>query len=201
MSSSDFLHIVKERGFFYQCTDEDGLQSALQNKLVGYCGFDPSADSLTIGNLVAIMFCDGFKKQAINPLLWWEVPQAVSVIPQTKMNSALYFPKNRSKKIWRAFANPLVNSSALAKKKLMRFWLIIMTGLKILKYLSFLRDYGKHVSVNRMLTFESVKRRLDREQPLSFLEFNYMLFQAYDFIKLNQDYQCTPSTLWGRSMG
>jgi len=186
---SDFLTEAKARGFVHQCTDEEGLSKALNSGTVtAYLGFDPTASSLHVGNLVGIMYLRLLQKHGHRPIALMgggtvklgdpsgrdETRQLITDdIINTNINSirpvfARYLDFSNDKAL-------LINNND---------WLCD------LNYITFLRDIGRHFSVNRMLSFESIKLRLDREQNLSFLEFNYMLLQSYDFLELYKKYGC-----------
>lgn len=198
---SDFLKEFSERGFFSQTTHEKELDEALQNSSVcAYIGFDCTAKSLHAGSLIQIMILRLLQKYGHRPIILLGGGTTKIGDPSGKDEA-------------RKFLNEegIAQNLAGIKKTLEKF--ISFEGdnaailvnnddwLKDLNYLDFLRDVGRHFSVNRMLTFDSVKLRLDRQQPLSFLEFNYMILQAYDFYKLNQEYGCAlqigGSDQWG----
>ena len=190
--NSDFLNILDERGFINQGTDFEGLDETLENSMVtAYCGYDPTADSLHVGHLVTIM------------MLYWL--QHCGHRPLTLMGGATGLVGDPS---FKDDARPLMSEEQIdsnidgmqsvfghildydSGKKNSAEMLNNADWLKDLGYIEFLRTTGRHFSVNRMLSFESVKRRLDREQNLSFLEFNYMLMQAYDFAELYRTHEC-----------
>ncbi|MBQ4874982.1 MAG: tyrosine--tRNA ligase [Rickettsiaceae bacterium H1] len=186
---SEFLNVAKERGYLYQCTNIEGLDDFMSsNKITAYIGFDCTAPSLHIGSLVQIMMLR----------LLQNTGHKVIVLlggGTTKIGD----PSGKDK------ARTILNNDQIEKNKsdirlvLTQFIdfnqdnAIIVDNyewLKDLNYIDFLRDIGKHFSINRMLEAESVKSRLTREQNLSFLEFNYMLLQAYDFTELYNGYNC-----------
>ncbi len=188
---SDFLHVITQRGFLADCTDLQALDEALVSGVVpGYIGYDATAQSLHVGHLLNIM------------LLRWL--QRTGHQPITLMGGGTTKVGDPS---FRAEERPLLTPQAIdgniaSMQKVFARYLDYGAGaadaimlnnaewLDELNYLDFLRDIGRHFSVNRMLSFESVKSRLDREQSLSFLEFNYMILQAYDFLELNRRYGC-----------
>ena len=188
---SDFIAIMMERGFLADCTDYQGLDDALIAGVVpGYIGFDATAKSLHVGSLIQIMTLRWLQKTGHKPI--------------TLMGGGTTKVGDPS---FRADERPLLNTAQIDAnisgiKQVFSQYLDYGDGpgdalminnaewLDGLNYLDFLRDIGRHFSVNRMLAFESVKSRLDREQSLSFLEFNYMILQAYDFLELNRRYGC-----------
>ncbi|PVA06028.1 tyrosine--tRNA ligase [Thalassorhabdomicrobium marinisediminis] len=188
---SDFIRIMTERGFLADCTDYQGLDEALAAGTVpAYIGYDATAQSLHVGHLMNIMVLRWLQKTGHKPI-------TLLGGGTTKVGD----PSFRSDE--RPLLGPEQIESNIAGMKQVFAKLISYddsdTGalmlnnaewLDGLNYLDFLRDIGRHFSVNRMLSFESVKSRLDREQSLSFLEFNYMILQAYDFLELNRRYGC-----------
>lgn len=200
---SDFLNILTERGFVHQCSDYDALDKKLtEGTQSAYIGFDATAKSLHIGNLTGIMMLHWFQKTGHKPISLmgggtskigdpsFKDEQRV-LLDDTTINSNI---KNIQDTCFKQFLNygdgP---SDALMVNN--NDWL---DGLK---YLEFLRDYGRYFTVNRMLSFDSVKQRLERESPLSLLEFNYMVMQGYDFLELHRRYgtilQMGGSDQWG----
>ena len=188
---SEFLATIIERGFLADCTDLQGLDERFHKEVVtGYIGFDLTATSLHIGNLVQIMLLRWMQKTGHRPITLMgggttKVGDPSGKDEMRKILSVEQINAN-AEGIRKVFANyisygdgptdsPLVNNAE---------WL------DELKYIEFLRDIGKHFTINRLLAFESVKSRLDREQALSFIEFNYMLLQAYDFLELYRRYGC-----------
>ncbi|WP_281982252.1 tyrosine--tRNA ligase [Thalassorhabdomicrobium marinisediminis] len=188
---SDFIRIMTERGFLADCTDYQGLDEALAAGTVpAYIGYDATAQSLHVGHLMNIMVLRWLQKTGHKPI-------TLMGGGTTKVGD----PSFRSDE--RPLLGPEQIEANIAGMKQVFAKLISYddsdTGalmlnnaewLDGLNYLDFLRDIGRHFSVNRMLSFESVKSRLDREQSLSFLEFNYMILQAYDFLELNRRYGC-----------
>ncbi|KQB97853.1 tyrosyl-tRNA synthetase [Loktanella sp. 1ANDIMAR09] len=188
---SEFMNVMMQRGFLADCTDYQGLDEALSKGVVpAYIGYDATAKSLHVGHLMNIMVLRWLQKCGHKPI--------------TLMGGGTTKVGDPS---FRADERPLLDDAAIADniagmQKVFAQYLSYGDGaqdaimlnnaewLDGLNYLSFLRDIGRHFSVNRMLSFESVKSRLDREQSLSFLEFNYMILQAYDFLELNRRYGC-----------
>ncbi len=188
---SDFLRVMIERGFFADCTDLQGLDEALVKGAVpAYIGYDATAASLHVGHLMNIMVLRWLQKTGGKPI-------TLMGGGTTKVGD----PSFRSEE--RPLLTPeAIDANIASMREVFGKYLRYGDGatdalmlnnaewLDTLNYLDFLRDIGRHFSVNRMLAFESVKSRLDREQSLSFLEFNYMILQAYDFLELNRRYGC-----------
>ncbi|OUD10907.1 tyrosine--tRNA ligase [Marivivens niveibacter] len=188
---SEFMATIMQRGFLADCTDYQALDEALANGMVtAYIGYDATAKSLHVGHLLNIMLLKWFQKTGHKPI--------------TLMGGGTTKVGDPS---FRSDERPLLDDHAIAvniggMQRVFDRYLDYRKGdnaavmlnnaewLDGLNYLEFLRDIGRHFSVNRMLSFESVKSRLDREQSLSFLEFNYMILQAYDFLELNRRYGC-----------
>ncbi len=199
---SEFVTVMMERGFLADCTDYQGLDEALlASAKPGYIGFDATAKSLHVGSLIQIMMLRWLQNTGHKPI--------------TLMGGGTTKVGDPS---FRADERPLlgpeqIDDNIAGIKKVFSAYLTYGDGetdamminnaewLDELNYLDFLRDIGRHFSINRMLAFESVKSRLDREQSLSFLEFNYMILQAYDFMELHRRYGCVlqmgGSDQWG----
>ncbi|MCR8547036.1 tyrosine--tRNA ligase [Salipiger sp. P9] len=188
---SDFMNVMMERGFLADCTDYQGLDEALTKGVVpGYIGFDATAKSLHVGSLIQIMMLRWLQKTGHQPITLMgggttKVGDPSFRADERPLLTPAQIDDNISG-IRQVFAKYLDYEQA-GNPALM---LNNAEWLDGLNYLDFLRDIGRHFSVNRMLSFESVKSRLDREQSLSFLEFNYMILQAYDFLELNRRYGC-----------
>lgn len=187
---SDFLNIIVERGLFNQASDLEGLDKKLCSgePVIGYLGADPTADSLHIGNLVSLTLLRLFQKCGNKPIAL--IGGATGRIGD---------PSGRSSERPMMTDEIFAKNMAGIKKSMEKFFSFgngktdaIMVNnydwFKDISYMDFLTKYGRYFSVNEMLKRESVKLRLDREQPLSFLEFNYSLFQAYDFVEINKRY-------------
>ncbi|MEZ5780027.1 MAG: tyrosine--tRNA ligase [Paracoccaceae bacterium] len=188
---SEFMRVIMERGFLADCTDYQGLDEALRKgPVTGYIGFDLTATSLHIGNLVQIMLLRWLQKTGHRPITLMgggttKVGDPSGKDEMRRILSVEQIAENADgiRKIFARYISygdgptdsPLVNNAEWLDK---------------LGYIAFLRDIGKHFTINRLLAFESVKSRLDREQALSFIEFNYMLLQSYDFLELNRRYGC-----------
>ena len=188
---SDFLHTLSERGFIHQISDETGLDELFRKETVtAYIGFDPTAPSLHAGGLIQIMMLHWMQATGHRPISLMGGGTGMVGDPSFKDEARqLMTPATidaNIASIKTVFSNYL-NYGEGPKDALMinnADWLL---GIN---YLEFLRDVGRHFSVNRMLSFDSVKTRLDREQSLSFLEFNYMILQAYDFVELHKRTGC-----------
>ena len=185
---SEFLNEINERGFIYQNIDIEDLDKIiLKNKISGYIGFDITSDSLHIGSLIQLMllyWLDYYGHQSIAL-----VGGGTTLIgdPSGKDQTRKILSKNEIEKNINNIRNTFNSFINLKKNSLI---INNYDWLSKLNYIDFLREFGSKITLNRMLTFESVKNRLDREQPLSILEFNYMLLQAYDFAHLNKNYNC-----------
>ena len=188
---SEFLKVILERGYLHQCTDWEGLDALMAKQSISaYIGFDATADSLHVGSMVQIMLLRRLQQTGHRPI-------ALMGGGTTKIGD----PSGRDESR-RLMTADDINRNLESIKQSFTGYLKFGSGktdavvvnnadwLDKLNYIEFLRDYGRHFSVNRMLTFDSVKLRLDREQPLSFLEFNYMILQAYDFLELARRQDC-----------
>ncbi|MDA9290681.1 tyrosine--tRNA ligase [Amylibacter sp.] len=199
---SEFLQEMLTRGFLQDCTDLQGLdEKLLEGCMPAYIGFDATADSLHIGSLIQIMMLRWLQKTGHKPM-------PLMGGGTTKIGDPS--GKDESRQL---ITTDTINTNILGIQKVFEKYLtfgVNRTDAKIinnsewldkLNYIEFLRDIGKHFTINRMISMESVKLRLDREQPLTFLEFNYMLLQAYDFMELNNRYevalQMGGSDQWG----
>jgi tyrosyl-tRNA synthetase len=196
---SDFLRVLDERGFIHQISDPEGLdQAALKGPISGYIGFDATATSLHAGSLIQIMMLHWMQATGHKPIALMGGGTSMVGDPSFKDEARKLLTVEDIERnlagIRKVFARYL-DFGGPASMMNNADWLL---GLN---YLEFLRDVGRHFSVNRMLSFDSVKMRLDREQSLSFLEFNYMILQAYDFVELNKRTGCVlqmgGSDQWG----
>ncbi|MEO0389285.1 MAG: tyrosine--tRNA ligase [Pseudomonadota bacterium] len=200
--TSDFLHVLQTRGFVADCTDLEGLDEALKTGVVtGYIGYDLTASSLHIGNLVQIMTLRWLQKTGHRPI-------TLMGGGTTKVGD----PSGKDE-MRRMLTDETIAEHAAGIRRVFERYLTYGDGptdalmpnnadwLDQLGYISFLRDIGRHFTINRMMAFESVKSRLDREQAMSFIEFNYMLLQSYDYLELNRRYgtvlQMGGSDQWG----
>lgn len=189
---SEFLRILSERGFIHQMSDETGLDDLLAKESVtAYIGYDPTASSLHVGHLMQIMMLRWFQQTGHQPISLMGGGTGMVGDPSFKEEARKLMTidtiEENIASIKRCFSHYLDYDQGPKGGALM---INNAEWLRPLNYLEFLRDVGRHFSVNRMLSFDSVKTRLDREQSLSFLEFNYMILQAYDFVELNQRYGC-----------
>ena len=188
---SDFMRVMKERGFLADCTDCQGLDEALLKDVVpAYIGYDATAKSLHVGHLLNIMMLRWLQKTGHKPITLMgggttKVGDPSFRAEERPLISAAQIDAN-IEGMKQVFAKFLAYGDEPADALMLNN----AEWLDTLNYLDFLRDIGRHFSINRMLSFESVKSRLDREQSLSFLEFNYMILQAYDFLELNRRYGC-----------
>lgn len=199
---SDFLRTLSERGFIHQVSDESGLDELFTKEIVtGYIGFDPTASSLHAGGLIQIMMLHWMQKTGHRPVALMGGGTGMIGDPSFKDEARKLMTEETIAEniagIKKVFANYLTFGDGPTDALMVNN----ADWLRGLNYLEFLRDVGRHFSVNRMLSFDSVKQRLDREQSLSFLEFNYMILQAYDYVELNKRYgmrlQMGGSDQWG----
>ncbi|MBX3458119.1 MAG: tyrosine--tRNA ligase [Candidatus Paracaedibacteraceae bacterium] len=188
---SEFLSILKSRGFIHQSTDMDALDNLMAKESISaYIGFDATANSLHVGSLVQIMMLRWLQKCGHKPIVLMGGGTSKVGDPSGKDEARSLITEGA------------INDNIAGISKVFAKFLMFGDGqtdavmvnnddwLKGINYIAFLRDYGRHFSINRMLTFDSVKLRLEREQSLSFLEFNYMILQAYDFMELQRRYKC-----------
>ncbi|MFT6220298.1 MAG: tyrosyl-tRNA synthetase [Myxococcota bacterium] len=205
---SSFLNQIQDRGFLNQITHPKELDELMKNqKISAYIGFDCTAKSLHVGSLIQIMILQILQQNGHQPIVLLGGGTTKIGDPSGKDEARKFLDEEG-----------IAENLAGIEKTLKKFDLSLQDSnlpafkfvnnddwLKDLKYIDFLRDVGKHFSVNKMLTFESVKMRLDRQQPLSFLEFNYMILQSYDFHELNKNHECVlqigGSDQWGNIVG
>ncbi|APE43734.1 tyrosine--tRNA ligase [Sulfitobacter alexandrii] len=188
---SEFIHTMMQRGFLADCTDYQGLDEALAVPgQPAYIGYDATAKSLHVGHLLNVMMLRWLQKSGHKPITLMGGGTTKVGDPSFRADERpLLGPEQIDENIegmGRVFARYLDYGEGASDALMLNN----AEWLDGLNYLDFLRDIGRHFSVNRMLSFESVKSRLDREQSLSFLEFNYMILQAYDFMELNRRYGC-----------
>ena len=191
---------LKERGFIHQCTNEEELSHLIENKKIKfYIGFDCTAKSLHVGSLIQIMIMKLFQKYGHVPIILIGKgttkigdPSGKDETRKMLTDDEINANGKNLEKVFSKFLNMSENKTLIRDNA---------KWLQKLNYVDFLRDYGKHFTINKMLSFDSVKIRLEREQSLSFVEFNYMIFQAYDFYELNKTDDCTlqigGSDQWG----
>jgi len=197
---SQFMKTLTERGYLYQCTDEKALDSAALNGITGYIGFDCTAPSLHVGSLVQIMMLRHLQKSGGTPIVLLGGGTTKIGDPSMKDTTRPILTNELIEKnkagIRQVFAKFLdfdgPNAAILADNA---------DWLDAIGYIEFLRNVGPHFTINRMVTMETAKRRLENELPMTFLEFNYPLLQSYDFVELNRRYGCTlqlgGSDQWG----
>ena len=186
-----FLKEFKDRGYFYQCTNEKELTELLNKKKIkAYIGFDCTAQSLHVGSLLQIMCLRLLQHHGHQPIVLLGGGTTRIGDPSGKDKTRKILSENEIEKNAKNIEKILKNYLDTSDKKVKPIFVNNYKWLKNLNYISFLRDIGKHFTINKMLTFESVKNRLDREQSLSYMEFNYMILQAYDFLELNKKENC-----------
>ena len=197
-----FLKEFKDRGFFYQCTNEEELSSLMdKEKIKAYIGFDCTAESLHVGSLLQIMCLRLLQKNGHRPIVLLGGGTTRIGDPSGKDKTRKILSEEEIEKNIKNITNILKKFLDNDNPETKPIFVNNYTWLKNLNYISFLRDIGKHFTINRMLTFDSVKLRLDREQSLSYMEFNYMILQAYDFLELSKKENCVlqigGSDQWG----
>ena len=197
-----FLKEFKDRGFFYQCTNEDELSSLMdKEKIKAYIGFDCTAESLHVGSLLQIMCLRLLQKNGHRPIVLLGGGTTRIGDPSGKDKTRKILSEDEIERNIKNIKDILKKFLDNDDPETKPIFVNNYTWLKDLNYISFLRDIGKHFTINRMLTFDSVKLRLDREQSLSYMEFNYMILQAYDFLELNKKDNCVlqigGSDQWG----
>ena len=186
-----FLKEFKDRGFFYQCTGEDNLSQLLdKEKIRAYIGFDCTAESLHVGSLLQIMCLRLLQKHGHQPIVLLGGGTTRIGDPSGKDKTRTILSEEEIEKNINNIEKILKNFLDDKDPKTKPIFVNNYTWLKDLNYISFLRDVGKHFTINKMLSFDSVKIRLEREQSLSYMEFNYMILQAYDFLELNKKEKC-----------
>jgi len=199
---SEFIETIVSRGFLHQCTDLDSLDArAADGTITAYVGYDATADSLHIGHLVSIMMLHWLQKCGHRPIVLMGGGTTKVGDPSGKDETRKLLTNEQIDEniasIRKAFVNFLNFGDGVSDALMVNN----AEWLDKLEYIPFLRDVGRHFTINRMLTFDSVRMRLDREQPLTFLEFNYMILQAYDFVELTRRYDCVlqmgGSDQWG----
>ena len=186
-----FLKEFKERGFFYQCTGEENLSQLLdKEKINAYIGFDCTAESLHVGSLLQIMCLRLLQKHGHRPIVLLGGGTTRIGDPSGKDKTRTILSEEEIEKNIKNIKKILKNFLTDTNPKTKPIFVNNYSWLKNLNYISFLRDIGKHFTINKMLSFDSVKTRLEREQSLSYMEFNYMILQAYDFLELNKKENC-----------
>ncbi len=186
-----FLKEFKDRGYYYQCTDEKALDKKLNDQSIkGYIGFDCTAPSLHVGSLLQIMCLRLLQKHGHKPIVLLGGGTTRIGDPSGKDKTRKILEDSEIEKNIKSIEKILKIFLKTNDKKVSPIFVNNYTWLKNLNYISFLRDIGKHFTINKMLSFDSVKLRLEREQSLSYMEFNYMILQAYDFLELNNNENC-----------
>ena len=186
-----FLKEFKDRGFFYQCTGEENLSQLLdKEKIRAYIGFDCTAESLHVGSLLQIMCLRLLQKHGHQPIVLLGGGTTRIGDPSGKDKTRTILSEEEIEKNINNIEKILKNFLDDKDPKTKPIFVNNYTWLKNLNYISFLRDVGKHFTINKMLSFDSVKIRLEREQSLSYMEFNYMILQAYDFLELSKKENC-----------
>ena len=186
-----FLKEFKDRGFFYQCTGEENLSQLLdKEKIRAYIGFDCTAESLHVGSLLQIMCLRLLQKHGHQPIVLLGGGTTRIGDPSGKDKTRTILSEKEIEKNINNIEKILKNFLDDKDPKTKPIFVNNYSWLKNLNYISFLRDVGKHFTINKMLSFDSVKIRLEREQSLSYMEFNYMILQAYDFLELNKKEKC-----------
>jgi len=186
-----FLKEFKDRGFFYQCTGEENLSQLLdKEKIRAYIGFDCTAESLHVGSLLQIMCLRLLQKHGHQPIVLLGGGTTRIGDPSGKDKTRTILSEEEIEKNINNIQKILKKFLDDKDPKTKPIFVNNYTWLKNLNYISFLRDVGKHFTINKMLSYDSVKIRLEREQSLSYMEFNYMILQAYDFLELNKEEKC-----------
>ena len=197
-----FLKEFQNRGFFYQCTNETELSDFLNKKKIrAYIGFDCTAECLHVGSLLQIMCLRLLQRHGHQPIVLLGGGTTRIGDPSGKDKTRKILSEKEIEKNSKNIEKILKKFLDTKDKKIKPIFVNNYRWLKNLNYISFLRDIGKHFTINKMLTFDSVKTRLEREQSLSYMEFNYMILQAYDFLELNKKQDCVlqigGSDQWG----
>ena len=188
---NDFLKEFKDRGYFYQCTNEKALSKKLnENSVKGYIGFDCTAQSLHVGSLLQIMCLRLMQKHGHRPIVLLGGGTTRIGDPSGKDKTRKILDEIEIEKNIKSIEKILKKFLDTEDEKVSPIFVNNYSWLKNLNYITFLRDIGKHFTINKMLNFDSVKLRLEREQSLSYMEFNYMILQAYDFLELNKKQNC-----------
>ena len=188
---NNFLKEFKDRGYFYQCTNEKELSGLLNNKKIkAYIGFDCTAESLHVGSLLQIMCLKLLQKHGHQPIVLLGGGTTRIGDPSGKDKTRTILNESIIEKNIKNIEKILKKFLDTNNESIQPIFVNNYKWLKDLNYISFLRDIGKHFTLNKMLSFDSVKLRLEREQSLSYMEFNYMILQAYDFLELNKNENC-----------
>ena len=199
---NSYLSEFRNRGYFNQCTDETGLSELMsKSKIKAYIGFDCTAPSLHVGSLMQIMCLRLLQKFGHQPIVLLGGGTTLIGDPSGKEETRKILDKKEINKNIKSIENLFKIFLKSNNPKTKPIFVNNYKWLSKLNYINFLREIGKHFTINKMLTFDSVKLRLEREQSLSYMEFNYMMLQAYDFYELNKRYKCVlqigGSDQWG----
>ena len=199
---SDFLRVLSDRGHLHQCTDLAALDAkAASGIITAYIGFDATADSLHVGNLAGIMMLRRLQQTGHQPIVLMGGGTTKVGDPSGKDETRQLLTDEKIAANIASIKTIFGNFLSFGNGPRDAVMVNNADWLESLGYISFLREVGRHFTINRMLTFDSVKLRLEREQPLTFLEFNYMIMQGYDFVELQKRYNCTlqmgGSDQWG----
>ena len=187
----NFLSEMQARGYLNQCTDLEGLEKTINHgQIKAYIGFDCTAPSLHVGSLLQIMILRLLQKHGHQPIILLGGGTTLIGDPSGKDSTRKMLGQKDIKKNISGIKKIFQNLLNFKNKKTKPIFVDNFSWLNKLKYIDFLRDIGKHFTINKMLTFDSVKLRLEREQSLSYMEFNYMILQAYDFYQLNMKKNC-----------
>ena len=197
-----FLNEFQKRGYFNQCTDQSALEELMsKSKIKAYIGFDCTAPSLHVGSLMQIMCLRLLQKYGHQPIVLLGGGTTLIGDPSGKEETRKIIEKREIDKNIKSIENVFKIFLKSKNPKTKPIFVNNYSWLSKLNYISFLREIGKHFTINKMLTFDSVKLRLEREQSLSYMEFNYMMLQAYDFYELNKRHKCVlqigGSDQWG----
>jgi tyrosyl-tRNA synthetase len=187
---SQFLRDVTARGQFHQCTDLEELDKAAHGGVTGYIGFDMTAPSLHVGNLTQIMYLRRLQQAGGKPIVLLGGGTTRVGDPSGKEEMRQLLTEAQIEQNTQSIRGTFEKFLSFGAGKSDAILVDNSEWLLPLNYLDFLRTVGRHMSVNRMLTMDSVRMRLEREQPMSFIEFNYMILQAYDFVELHRRYGC-----------
>ena len=186
-----FLKEFQKRGYFNQCTDENTLSDLMaKGKVKAYIGFDCTAPSLHVGSLMQIMCLRLLQKYGHQPIVLLGGGTTLIGDPSGKEETRKILDKKEISKNIKSIENVFKIFLKSKNQKTKPIFVNNYSWLSKLNYINFLREIGKHFTINKMLTFDSVKLRLEREQSLSYMEFNYMMLQSYDFYELNKRYKC-----------
>ena len=199
---NNFLSNIISRGYFHQCTDKEQLEKILNSgSIKAYIGFDCTAESIHVGSLLQIMVLRLLQKYGHQPIVLLGGGTTLIGDPSGKDATRKILNEKTIKDNIKKIKDTFIKLLDSKNKKTKPIFVNNYDWLSKLKYIDFLRDVGKHFTINKMLSFDSVKLRLEREQSLSYMEFNYMILQAYDFFQLNKQLNCVlqigGSDQWG----